>query len=177
MGLQAAALRLPFLPTRAGLGSDVLAHQPDWLPLRCRSPYDDAEELVAMPALQLDAAIVHINRADAAGNGQILGPDPFFDDLFCVAAKRRFVSCERVVPTENAPRRGARCHAAHPPHDGRRRGRGPGGAALHRLPAGLRARRGIPEGVRRERARTRRVGGVPRDASSAEDGRSDATAD
>jgi glutaconate CoA-transferase subunit A len=65
-----------------------------------RSPYADAEELVAMPALELDVALVHVNRADAAGNGQILGPDPYFDDLFCMAAKRRFMSAERIVPTE-----------------------------------------------------------------------------
>ena len=97
-GLYAASLRLPFLPTRAGLGSDALAINP-WL-RTVRSPYDDGEELVAMRALELDAALVHVNRADAAGNAQILGPDPFFDDLFCMAAKRRIVSCERVVPTE-----------------------------------------------------------------------------
>jgi glutaconate CoA-transferase subunit A len=97
-GLYAAALRLPFLPTRAGLGSDALALNP-WL-RTVRSPYDDGEELVAMRALELDAALVHVNRADASGNAQILGPDPYFDDLFCAAAKRRIVSCERVVPTE-----------------------------------------------------------------------------
>src|SRR5262249_12099238 len=57
------------------------------------------EELVAMPALRLDAALVHVNRADAAGNGQLTGPDPFFDDLYCMAATRRFMSCERIVPT------------------------------------------------------------------------------
>jgi len=56
---------------------------------------------VAMPALRLDAALVHMNRADAAGNGQYLGPDPYFDDLFCLAAERAYVSCEQVVPTLN----------------------------------------------------------------------------
>src|SRR5436853_7422399 len=53
-----------------------------------------------MPALRLDAALVHMNQADRLGNGQYLGPDPYFDDLFCLAADRRFVSCERLVPTE-----------------------------------------------------------------------------
>ena len=97
-GLYAAALRLPFLPTRAGLGSDVMRINPQLRTVR--SPYPDGEELVAVPALELDAALVHANRADAAGNGQLLGPDFFFDDLFCMAAKRRFMSCERLVPTE-----------------------------------------------------------------------------
>lgn len=98
-GLYAAACRLPFLPTRAGLGSDVLTYNPHLKTVR--SPYEDGEELVAVPALELDAALVHMNRADAAGNGQFLGPDPFFDDLFCLAAKRRFLSCERIVETRD----------------------------------------------------------------------------
>ncbi|MCB9531547.1 MAG: CoA transferase subunit A [Myxococcales bacterium] len=96
-GLYAAALRLPFLPTRAGLGSDVLALQPELRTVA--SPYDDGETLVAMPALRLDAALIHVNRADAAGNGVVLGPDPFFDDLYCMAADRAYMSCERVVAT------------------------------------------------------------------------------
>jgi glutaconate CoA-transferase subunit A len=95
--LYAAACRLPFLPTRAGLGSDVLAVNPQLRTVR--SPYDDATELVAVPALPLDAALVHLNRADAAGNAQFLGDDLYFDDLFCTAAEQAYVSCERIVPT------------------------------------------------------------------------------
>jgi glutaconate CoA-transferase subunit A len=96
-GLRAAAQRLPFLPIRAGLGSDVLTYNPDLRTIR--SPYPDDTELVAMPALALDAALVHLNRADAGGNACYLGPDPYFDDLFCLAAQRRYVSCEAVVET------------------------------------------------------------------------------
>jgi glutaconate CoA-transferase subunit A len=96
-GLRAAAQRLPFVPIRAGLGSDVLINDPSLRTVR--SPYEDAEELVAMPALNLDAAFVHLNRADPHGNAAYLGPDPYFDDLFCLAAQRRFVSCERVLST------------------------------------------------------------------------------
>ncbi|HVK25365.1 MAG TPA: CoA-transferase [Actinokineospora sp.] len=96
-GLRAAAHRLPFLPIRAGLGSDVLRHDPTLKTIR--SPYADDTELVAMPAIHLDAALVHLNRADKHGNAQYLGPDPYFDDLFCLAAKRRYVSCEKVVDT------------------------------------------------------------------------------
>jgi glutaconate CoA-transferase, subunit A len=100
-GLYAAALRLPFLPNRAGLGSDVMTVNPSLRTVR--SPYDDGEELVAVPALTLDAALVHLNRADRRGSGQFLGPDLYFDDLFLGAATpgRRFLSCERVVATED----------------------------------------------------------------------------
>jgi glutaconate CoA-transferase subunit A len=97
-GLLAAANRLPFLPIRAGLGSDVLRVNPSLRTIR--SPYEDGEELVAMPALRLDAALIHLNRADRYGNGQYLGPDPYFDDLFCQAATRRYLTCERLVDTK-----------------------------------------------------------------------------
>jgi glutaconate CoA-transferase subunit A len=96
-GLRAAAQRLPFLPMRAGLGSDVMVNNP-WL-RTVTSPYEDREELVAVPALRLDVALVHLNRADAHGNATYLGPDPYFDDLFCMAADRAFLSCEQVVDT------------------------------------------------------------------------------
>ncbi len=96
-GLYAAANRLPFLPTRAGLGSDVLVNHPELKTVK--SPYGDGEELVAMPALELDVALIHMNRADQGGNGQFLGPDPYFDDLFCGAAQKRFMTAERIVPT------------------------------------------------------------------------------
>lgn len=99
-GLRAAAERLPFLPMRAGLGSDVLVNNPHIATVT--SPYDDGvghEELVAVPALRLDVALVHLNRADRHGNATYLGPDPYFDDLFAMAAERTYVSVEQVVDT------------------------------------------------------------------------------
>ncbi|MBA4866328.1 CoA transferase subunit A [Streptomyces sp. PSKA54] len=96
-GLTAAAHRLPFMPIRAGLASDVMSINPSLRTIT--SPYEDGEELVAVPALRLDAALVHLNRADVHGNAQYLGPDPYFDDLFCEAADAAYVSCERIVDT------------------------------------------------------------------------------
>jgi len=104
-GLYAAALRLPFLPTRAGLGSSVMEINPSLRTVR--SPYDDGEELVAVPAIHLDVAIIHMNRADVRGNGQFLGPDPYFDDLYCMAAKKRFMSCEEIVETRDFTKHGS----------------------------------------------------------------------
>lgn len=103
-GLRAAAQRVSFLPTRAGLGTDLLESNPR-LKL-VTSPYDDGEVYVAMPALHLDVALVHMNRADQGGNAQFLGPDPFYDDLFCLAADKRYVSCERLIPTEDLLKEG-----------------------------------------------------------------------
>jgi glutaconate CoA-transferase subunit A len=113
LGLQAAAWRVPFLPTRCGLGSDLMTANPDLRTVT--SPYanspwgrepqasggrDDGETLVAMPALELDVALVHMHRGDQGGNGQYLNVDLYFDDLMCLAAKRAFMSVERIVPTE-----------------------------------------------------------------------------
>lgn len=104
-GLRAASQRVSFLPTRAGLGTDLLVSNPRLKLIT--SPYDDGEQYVAMPALPLDVALVHMNRADQGGNAQFLGPDLFYDDLFCLAAEKRYVSCERIVPTDEFLKEGS----------------------------------------------------------------------
>jgi glutaconate CoA-transferase subunit A len=100
-GLYAAAQRLPFLPMRAGLGSDVLVNNPAIKTVASPYPDEDGEfgEFVAVPALNLDVALVHMNRADQHGNATYLGPDPYFDDLFVQAATTAYVSCEQIVDT------------------------------------------------------------------------------
>src|SRR3954452_9879470 len=65
LGLQAAAWRVPFIPTRAGLGTDLPIVMPELQMVT--SPYPPAdggepEELLAMPALPLDVALIHMNR-------------------------------------------------------------------------------------------------------------------
>lgn len=59
-----------------------------------------------MPAITLDAAIIHMHCADKTGNGQCLGPDLYFDDLFCMAAKRRYMSCEKLLETSELTAQG-----------------------------------------------------------------------
>ena len=102
LGLQAAAWRVPFLPTRVGLGSDLFRLDPDLRTVR--SPYPgpgggEGEELVAQPAIPLDAALVHLNVGDARGNAAFTGADLYFDDLLLEAATEGYVSLERIVPT------------------------------------------------------------------------------
>lgn len=118
LGLQAAAWRVPFLPTRAGLGSDLFRVNPELRTVRSPYPsrgvdrpangHEEGEELVAVPALHLDAALCHLNRADSRGNAQFLGPDLYFDDLMLEAADQRFISVERVIPTEALLEEGSR---------------------------------------------------------------------
>ena len=97
-GLEAAAARLPFLPIRA-----VLNFWEGELKT-VESPYPDADgrtqTLVAMPALKLDAAFVHLDLADAHGNAAYTGVDPYFDDLYCAAAERRYLETDQLVSTE-----------------------------------------------------------------------------
>jgi glutaconate CoA-transferase subunit A len=93
-GLKAAAMRLPFLPTRVGLGTDVMTHGGFETVV---SPYGDREVLLAMPALKLDAALLHVQRADRWGNVQAFGPDLYYDEWFARAATETFVSAEEIV--------------------------------------------------------------------------------
>jgi glutaconate CoA-transferase subunit A len=104
LGLQAAAWRVPFLPTRVGLGSDVMLLNPALETVK--SPYADGEVLVAMPALDLDVALIHMHRGDQGGTGQCLGVDYYFDDLMCMAARKRFMSVEKIVDTDQFLREG-----------------------------------------------------------------------
>ncbi|MFK3677851.1 CoA transferase subunit A [Microbacterium sp. NPDC090218] len=96
-GLRAASRRLPFEVTRSGAGSDAVTRNPGIRMIT--SPYADAEVLVAMPAVPVDLALLHLDRADASGTAVCLGPDLYFDDLFAGAASRTVVSVEAVVDT------------------------------------------------------------------------------
>jgi glutaconate CoA-transferase subunit A len=92
-GLDAKVKGVPFLPTHAGLGTDVLKVNRSFA--RIRDPFR-GEELVAVPALEPDIALIHVNVADPAGNGVILG-DGHVDVLCAKAARRTFLSAEWIA--------------------------------------------------------------------------------
>lgn len=98
LGLRAAAWGCPYIPTQVGLGTDVLTHNPDIQVID--SPYDD-KEWVAMPALRLDAALVHVDHADERGVCQISGPDHYLDDWFVRAANKSYVTCDKLVSSDH----------------------------------------------------------------------------
>ncbi|HWC13844.1 MAG TPA: CoA-transferase [Actinomycetota bacterium] len=93
-GLEAAVKKVTFLPTKSALGSDILALANT--PFKVFSCPLTGTELVAVPALQPDVAFIHVNEADASGNGFIHG-DEFGDLLLARAAKRTYLTAERVV--------------------------------------------------------------------------------
>ncbi len=94
--LQAGAARLPFLPTRTYVGSDLPRANPAIRPITC--PYS-GETLYAVPALNPDVAIVHAQRADAEGNTQVWGLTGVQKES-AFAARQVIVVVEEIVETE-----------------------------------------------------------------------------
>jgi glutaconate CoA-transferase subunit A len=64
--LQATEKGVPFMPLRGLIGSDVLAHRPDWRVIE--NPFGDDDPIVLLPALKADVALFHAPMADTAGN-------------------------------------------------------------------------------------------------------------
>ena len=65
-GLQAAAQRLPFLPIRGIIGSDLLKTRGDWKIID--NPFAENDPIVVAPAIHPDVALFHAPLADRAGN-------------------------------------------------------------------------------------------------------------
>src|ERR1700739_4554249 len=70
MALHAAALGVPFLPTYAALGSDLVKSNANLVEFA--SPVNE-DHLIAVRALRPDAAIVAVQRADTFGNSHLWG--------------------------------------------------------------------------------------------------------
>jgi glutaconate CoA-transferase subunit A len=95
-GLRAAGQGLPSLPWKAGVGSSLPELNPD---LR---PYEDpitGEQLLAVAAIEVDIAFIHLSRADVYGLGQHTGSG-FGDRMLHRAAKRTVLTAEKIVPNE-----------------------------------------------------------------------------
>src|SRR6266498_2216591 len=59
---QAAEKGVPFLPLRGIIGSDLLAHRPDWRVID--NPFADDDPIVLLPAIKPDVALFHAPMAD-----------------------------------------------------------------------------------------------------------------
>jgi glutaconate CoA-transferase subunit A len=97
---RAAAMGVPFLPTFTMLGSDLMGLGGSGT-VTC--PYTGAT-LHAVPALFPDVALIHVHRADRAGNGQIDGY-PHMDADLALAAGTVLVTAEEIVSEEEIRRR------------------------------------------------------------------------
>ncbi len=92
-GLKAAALGLPFLPTRTALGSDILARNSALCRMQC--PHT-GEPLVAVRAIVPDVALLHVQRADPNGNAHVWGNLGVTQEA-ALAAQRVVLLAEEIV--------------------------------------------------------------------------------
>lgn len=90
---RAAAMGVPFLPTRSMLGSDVYKQLKDIKEMEC--PFT-GDKLALVPALHPDVAIIHVQKADPYGNAQITGFQ-FMDKDIALAADTVILTTEQIV--------------------------------------------------------------------------------
>ncbi|NOY98740.1 MAG: CoA transferase subunit A [Chloroflexi bacterium] len=93
--MKAAAMGVPFLPTRSMLGTGTLEYSAAKV---VRDPFTGLK-VALLPALILDAALIHVHRADRYGNCQVEGISGFAFEM-ARACKRLIISAEEIVPTE-----------------------------------------------------------------------------
>jgi glutaconate CoA-transferase, subunit A len=93
--LKAAAMGVPFLPSRSMLGTDTFRRS---AAREITCPFT-GQRLAALPALFPDSAAIHVHEADCYGNCRIRGTTVADLDL-ARAAKRLIITCERLIPNE-----------------------------------------------------------------------------
>ena len=92
--LSAGAAKLPFYPLRDYKGSDLPRVNPQIKTVTC--PFT-GEELAAVPALNPDTAIIHVQRADENGNAHVWGLMGVQKEA-AFASRRTIVVAEEIVP-------------------------------------------------------------------------------
>ena len=91
--LKAAAMGLPYMPSRTMLGTDTFRHS---AAASSKCPFT-GETLCLLPALQVDVGIIHVHRCDRYGNSQIDGTAGLAHEL-ARASRKLLLSTEEVVP-------------------------------------------------------------------------------
>jgi acyl CoA:acetate/3-ketoacid CoA transferase alpha subunit len=93
--MKAAAMGVPFLPTRSMLGTDMIKYSAAKV---VEDPFTGIK-VALLPALILDVGLIHVHRADKYGNCQIDGISGFALEM-SRACKRLIISTEEIIPTE-----------------------------------------------------------------------------
>jgi glutaconate CoA-transferase subunit A len=96
LALKAAALGVPFLPTKTGAGGDIIKNQNAFRSVTC--PFT-GEQLTAVKAVVPDVTILHVQRADAFGNAHVWGNLGVAVEA-AYAAERVILTCEEIVDRE-----------------------------------------------------------------------------
>jgi glutaconate CoA-transferase subunit A len=95
-GLRASAQRLPFNPWRAGVGTSFPEVNPA---LKVFHDPVNGELLLAVPAIEIDVALLHAAYSDPFGNVRHNGTR-YGDPAISAAATETYVSVEQVIPVE-----------------------------------------------------------------------------
>ena len=95
LSLQAAAMGVPFLPTRTIRGSDFAEGQ-QFTQMNC--PFT-GEALLAVRAIRPDVTILHVQRADSEGNAHVWGNFGVMREA-ALAAQKVILTCEQIVEHE-----------------------------------------------------------------------------
>jgi glutaconate CoA-transferase subunit A len=96
VALLAGAIGAPYIPTRSVLGTGLLESNPGFRP--AEDPWS-GRPVVLVPALTPEVAILHIQRADAAGHAHAWGTLGVTRDA-ALAARRVIVVAEEIRTTE-----------------------------------------------------------------------------
>ncbi len=97
--LQAQSHNLPFVPTKAGLGTDVVGLHAETGAVREEKDGPTGEHYVACTRLPVDVALVHAHEADERGTARVNPKLVWMDNEIVNAAARTVASVERVVDT------------------------------------------------------------------------------
>jgi len=98
LGLKCSYLKVPFMPLKGIIGTDFPKVRKDIK--QFEDPLGSGTQLMALPKIDLDVAILHVPYADEFGNGNIAGA-VWLDDDMAKTAKKTIIICEKLVETED----------------------------------------------------------------------------
>lgn len=98
LGLKCSYLKVPFMPLKGIIGTDFPKVRDDIK--QFEDPLGSGTQLMALPKIDLDVAILHVPYADEAGNGNIAGA-VWLDDDMAKTAKKTIITCEKLVELED----------------------------------------------------------------------------
>ncbi len=98
LGLKASYLKVPFMPLKGMIGTDFPKVRKDIK--QFEDPLGSGSQLMALPKIDIDVAIVHVNNCDEYGNANIEGA-VWMDDDLAKTAKKTIITCENLVETED----------------------------------------------------------------------------
>lgn len=96
LALLAGGLGAPYIPTYSLLGSDLLKTNPS---LRAAVSPFGGEQILLVPALKPDVAILHVQRSDADGNAHAWGNLGISEEA-ALASQRVIIVAEEIVPRD-----------------------------------------------------------------------------